>query len=104
MRVVGASDGERLLGRPKGFNRDGRLDGAVEALAMPVDRRALLRVEIGNLDAQAAGSCLAGKSTSKGRFSDPALLTDEGHHRWHSCTILPLSNQCLAYSCYLAAS
>src|SRR3712207_8739684 len=57
---------------------------ALPIYAVPVHGGPLLRVEVGQLDAQPAPGALAGQGAGEGRFPHPALLAHESDHRGHA--------------------
>ena len=63
-----------LGGCGKGFCRDGRLNACMQPGTMPVNGRALLRVQVGNLDVQATVRCLARQSARERGFTDATFL------------------------------
>ena len=72
--IVVIGDFEGLGGGSKGFRCNRRLKACMEAGAMPVNGRALLRVQIGNLDVQTAVRGLARHSSRECGFPDAAFL------------------------------
>src|SRR4051812_7895980 len=88
---------ERLVGSGEGLYGDNRFNASTEPDAVPVDRRSLLRIEIGDLSLEPARGGLAGKRSGQGRLADPALLRDERNNSGHAPFPPPDSG-------YLAAS
>ena len=69
-----------------GLGTDHGLDAGREPGAVPVDRRPLLGIEVGQLHAQPGLGPLTGEGAGQGALPYPALLADKRHHRRHSAS------------------
>jgi hypothetical protein len=67
-------NGESLGGCGKGFHGDGRPNAGMQAIAMPVNACALLCVQVGNLDFEAALRCLTRQAPRERGFPNAAFL------------------------------
>ena len=68
---------ESLRCRGEGFRRDVGLNARVEPCAVPVNRRALLRIEVSDLGSQPADGSLSRECTGQRGFADAAFLRHE---------------------------
>ena len=76
------------------FHRKPRRDAVCGSRLLPMDKRLLPRIKIGEHNRESGMGTHRRERPRQGRLADASLLTDEGDYRGHGCVPTPKSLLC----------